>query len=60
MTALARTYERTAAQILFRYLTQLGVVPLSGTQSEAHMRDDLAIFDFELTERELHAIEELC
>jgi diketogulonate reductase-like aldo/keto reductase len=60
MTALASTYKRTAAQILFRYLTQIGVVPLSGTQSEAHMRDDLAIFDFELTKEEQHAIEKLC
>jgi diketogulonate reductase-like aldo/keto reductase len=60
MTALASTYKRTAAQILFRYLTQIDVVPLSGTQSEAHMRDDLAIFDFELTKQEQHAIEKLC
>lgn len=60
MTALASTYKRTVAQILFRYLTQIGVVPLSGTQSEAHMRDDLAIFDFELTQEEQHAIAQLC
>jgi diketogulonate reductase-like aldo/keto reductase len=60
MTVLASTYKRTAAQILFRYLTQIGVVPLTGTQSEAHMRDDLAIFDFELTQEEQHAIEKLC
>jgi diketogulonate reductase-like aldo/keto reductase len=60
MTALASAYKRTAAQILFRYLTQIGVVPLSGTQSEAHMRDDLAIFDFELTKEEQQAIEKLC
>ena len=32
---------RTPAQILFRYLTQTGVVPLTGTRSEKHMRDDL-------------------
>src|ERR1700692_929737 len=37
MAALASTYGRTAAQILFRYLTQAGVVPLTGTRSEAHM-----------------------
>lgn len=41
-------YQRTAAQILFRYLTQLGIMPLTGTQSLAHMREDLAIFEFEL------------
>ena len=29
--ALARQHGRTPAQILFRYLTQLGIVPLTGT-----------------------------
>lgn len=46
--ALARRHGRTPAQILFRYLTQLGIVPLTGTRSAQHMRQDLAIFDFEL------------
>ncbi len=50
--ALAEKYQRTTAQILFRYLTQVGVAPLTGTRSEAHMREDLAIFEFELTEPE--------
>jgi len=59
MTALASIHQRTAAQILFRYLTQIGIVPLTGTQSETHMRDDLAIFDFELTDEERSAIGEL-
>jgi diketogulonate reductase-like aldo/keto reductase len=59
MTALASIHQQTTAQILFRYLTQIGVVPLTGTQSETHMRDDLAIFDFELTIEERSAIEAL-
>jgi diketogulonate reductase-like aldo/keto reductase len=57
--ALAAQYRRTPAQILFRYLSHEGVVPLTGTKSEAHMRDDLAIFDFELTEDERAALAEL-
>ena len=59
MTTLASAHHRTAPQILFRYLTQIGVVPLTGTKSEAHMREDLAIFDFELTDEERGAIDEL-
>jgi len=59
MTALASTHNRTAPQILFRYLTQIGVVPLTGTKSETHMREDLAIFDFELTDEERGAIDAL-
>jgi len=46
---LASRYGRTPAQVLFRYLTQSDVVPLTGTASAAHMREDLSIFDFELT-----------
>jgi len=53
VTDLAERYQRTAAQLLFRYLTQIGVVPLTGTRSEAHMREDLAIFEFQLADTEL-------
>jgi diketogulonate reductase-like aldo/keto reductase len=49
---LAAKYRRTAAQILFRYLTQNDIVPLTGTCDVAHMREDLAIFEFELTQSE--------
>jgi diketogulonate reductase-like aldo/keto reductase len=59
MTALASIHNRTAPQILFRYLTQIGIVPLTGTKSETHMREDLAIFDFELTDEERGAIDGL-
>ena len=47
--ALASHHRVTPAQILFRALTQIGVVPLTGTTSDEHMRQDLAIFDFELS-----------
>lgn len=57
ITNLASNYGRTPAQILFRYLTQSGVVPLTGTRSEAHMREDLAIFEFALADRELEAVD---
>jgi len=59
LAALASNHKRTAAQILFRYLTQAGVVPLTGTKSETHMREDLAIFDFQLTEAERRAVDEI-
>jgi len=54
--ALASAHKRTPAQILFRYLTQEGIVPLTGTRSETHMREDLEIFEFELSERERAAV----
>lgn len=48
VAALAAKYRRTPAQVLFRYVTQIGIVPLTGTRSPAHMQEDLTIFDFEL------------
>jgi diketogulonate reductase-like aldo/keto reductase len=58
VTAIAAKYRRaTAAQILFRYLTQIEVAPLTGTRSETHMREDLAIFEFKLTDAECKAMD---
>ena len=54
--SLAIEYGRTPEQILFRYLTQIDIVPLTGTTSESHMSEDLAIFDFELSAAELKAV----
>jgi diketogulonate reductase-like aldo/keto reductase len=50
---LAQKYKKTEAQIFFRYLSQSGIVPLTGTSSDQHMREDLSIFDFELSSEEL-------
>ncbi len=59
LQALATKYRCSAAQVFFRYLSQIGIIPLTGTTSETHMREDLAIFDFELTADECDAVETL-
>jgi diketogulonate reductase-like aldo/keto reductase len=56
---LASRYRRAPAQILLRYLTQLGVVPLTGTTSGAHMDENLGIFSFELGEEECRSLDGL-
>ncbi|BBL72467.1 aldo/keto reductase family protein [Methylogaea oryzae] len=59
VSASADKYRHSPAQVFFRYLTQAGIVPLTGTTSEQHMREDLAIFEFELAEAECAALGEL-
>ena len=59
IAALASAHKRTPPQILFRYLTQIGVVPLTGTRSETHMREDLSIFEFELNDAERRAVDKI-
>lgn len=56
MQNLATSYGRTPAQVLFRYLTLVDIIVLTGTTSERHMREDLTIFDFELTRGECDAV----
>ncbi|HEY8159300.1 MAG TPA: aldo/keto reductase [Methylobacter sp.] len=56
---LSMKYQSSTAQIFFRYLSQIGIIPLTGTTSERHMREDLAIFDFELAADECEAVERL-
>lgn len=48
---------RTPAQVVFRFARQVGMLPLTGTSDPVHMREDLAIDDFELTPEDVAAIE---
>ena len=51
--SVAQKHNKTQAQVFFRYLSQSGIVPLTGTCSEKHMGEDLSIFDFELSSEDL-------
>jgi len=55
--ALAKRYGKTREQIAFRFAQQLGMLPLTGTSSPAHMREDLAISEFSLTAAELASLD---
>lgn len=59
LKSLAAKYGRSSAQVFFRFLTQIGIIPLTGTTAEQHMREDLAIFEFELTDEECRSIDRL-
>jgi diketogulonate reductase-like aldo/keto reductase len=55
---LMMRHGRTREQLVFQFAIQVGMLPLTGTSSEAHLREDLAVLDLPpLTADELHAIE---
>lgn len=56
---LATKYQRSSAQIFFRYLNHFDIIPLTGTTSRNHMKEDLAIIDFALTGDECEAVTKL-
>jgi len=47
----------TPAQLVFRFALQLGMFPLTGTGDPAHMAQDLAVYDLELSRSEVSTIE---
>jgi diketogulonate reductase-like aldo/keto reductase len=50
---------KTPAQVIFRFALQIGMLPLTGTTDGAHMREDLAARDFELSPGDVIAIERI-
>lgn len=44
-------------QVIFRFARQIGILPLTGTTSEQHMKEDLQVEHLELTQDEVKFIE---
>lgn len=56
---IAARYGRDAAQIVFRFALDSGMIALTGTTNEEHMRTDLNALGFELRPEEVQTIERL-
>ncbi|HTE64870.1 MAG TPA: aldo/keto reductase [Candidatus Binatia bacterium] len=54
---IVRRVGRTPAQVVFRFALQVGMQPLTGTTDPAHMREDLGVYDFELSPEDVRLIE---
>jgi diketogulonate reductase-like aldo/keto reductase len=55
--AIAKRLSATPAQVIFRFAQQIGMLPLTGTTSEQHMKEDLEAERFTLSAEELQRIE---
>lgn len=56
---IADAKHKTVAQIILRWHYECGVIAIPKAASTSHQRDNLAIFDFELTEEEMRVINSL-
>ena len=57
--SLAKKYQLGPEQIIFRFCHQIGMIPLTGTSDEIHMKADLNIFNFKLADEEIELIKTL-
>ena len=51
--AMAARYGKTTAQLLLRWNLQLGAVPLPKANLPEHLRDNLHVFDFEISSQDM-------
>lgn len=56
---LAAKYGKTPAQVILRWHTQMGFVVIPGSRNVAHIKDNLDILDFRLTDDEMAEIAKL-
>lgn len=56
---LGRKYGKTPAQVILRWHTQMGFAVIPGSKSVDHIRDNLNILDFRLTDEEMAQIAKL-
>ena len=54
---IARRLDTGPAQVIFRFAMQIGMLPLTGTTNERHMREDLQAERLELSSEEIQRIE---
>jgi diketogulonate reductase-like aldo/keto reductase len=59
LTGLAQKYQKTVAQIILRWQTQLGIITIPKSVQKTRMLENFTIFDFTLTESELAVIASL-
>ena len=54
--SLAEKYKKTIAQIVLRWHVQRGVIPIPKSSNEGRIKENLDIFDFELSSEDMNDI----
>ena len=59
LQSLAEKYKKTVAQIMLRWTLQKGVVIIPGTGNPKYMAENLSVYEFELSQEDMHIIDTL-
>ncbi len=59
MIDLAEKYKKTIAQIILRWHVQRGIIPIPKSSNEERIKENLSIFDFELSNDDMRTIDSL-
>ena len=56
ISVIAAVHGKTPAQVILRWHLQRGVVAIPGSSNPDHIKENISVFDFELTEEEMERI----
>jgi diketogulonate reductase-like aldo/keto reductase len=56
LTTMANKYLKNPAQILIRWNLQLGTVPLPKANNKEHVKENLDVFDFEISDEDMQKL----
>ena len=57
LTEIGNRHGKTASQVALRWLIQKGIITIPKSGSEPHLRENLDIFEWQLTEAEMQTLE---
>ncbi len=56
---IAKAYKKSAAQVILRWHIQRGFIAIPGSSNPEHIKENISIFDFSLTDAEMAQINAL-
>jgi diketogulonate reductase-like aldo/keto reductase len=56
---IGKAHGKSAAQVSLRYLVQMGVCPIPRTATPDHLKQNLEVFDFKLSDAEMAELKKL-
>ena len=56
ITELAQKYNKSNAQIILKWHTQMGFIVIPGSKNVDHIKDNFDLYDFELTQEDMNKI----
>src|SRR5262249_13130675 len=59
LETIAKAHGKSSSQVSLRYLVQLGCIPIPRSANPAHLKENLDVFDFTLSDAEMAALKKL-
>jgi diketogulonate reductase-like aldo/keto reductase len=56
---IGKAHGKSASQVSLRYLVQMGAIPIPRTATPAHLKENMNIFDFKLSDAEMAELKKL-